>query len=84
MDLRSRALSMDAVEEAAEGGEPEATLLATGPEVAGAPEAREALTQKGVDARVVSMPSWEGCVGFKGASIGINRFGAPAPVGVGA
>ena len=96
----------------AEGGEPEAILVGTGSEVAVALEARERLSEKGVDARVVSMPSWEvfdaqdqgykdsvlppgvetrvsveagitsgweRYVGFKGASIGINRFGASAP-----
>ncbi len=96
----------------AEDGEPEAILIGTGSEVAVALEARGALSEKGVDARVVSMPSWEvfdaqdqgykdsvlppgvetrvsveagitsgweRYVGFKGASIGINRFGASAP-----
>jgi transketolase len=43
----------------ADGGEPNAILLATGSEVAVALEARELLAGKGVAARVVSMPSWE-------------------------
>jgi transketolase len=96
----------------AEGGEPEAILIATGSEVAVALEARELLAQQGVAARVVSMPSWEifdvqdeeyknsvlspgvevrvsveagvtmgweRYVGFRGTSIGIDRFGASAP-----
>jgi transketolase len=87
-------------------------LIGTGSEVAVALEAKELLSEKGVSARVVSMPSWEvfdaqdqgykdsvlppgvetrvsveagitpgweRYVGFKGASIGINRFGASAP-----
>jgi transketolase len=41
------------------GGEPEAILIATGSEVAVALEARELLAEHGVEARVVSMPSWE-------------------------
>ena len=96
----------------AEGGEPEAVIIATGSEVAVALEARELLAQQGVAARVVSMPSWEifdaqddeyknsvlppgvevrvsveagvtggweRYVGFRGTSIGIDRFGASAP-----
>jgi transketolase len=42
----------------AEGGAPEAILIATGSELALALEAREALKAEGVAARVVSMPSW--------------------------
>ncbi|HET7480689.1 MAG TPA: transketolase [Rubrobacteraceae bacterium] len=96
----------------ADGGEPDVILIGTGSEVSVALEARKALSEKGVDARVVSMPSWEifdaqdqgykdsvlppnietrvsveagitsgweRYVGFKGTSIGINRFGASAP-----
>ncbi|QIN80937.1 transketolase [Rubrobacter marinus] len=92
--------------------EPDAILVASGSEVAVALEARELLTGQGVNARVVSMPSWEiydaqdqaykdsvlppsvevrvsveagvpngweRYVGFRGASIGIDRFGASAP-----
>ena len=95
-----------------EGGAPEAILIGTGSEVSVALEARKLLADEGVDARVVSMPSWEifdaqdqeykdsvlppaaetrvsveagitsgweRYVGFKGASVGINRFGASAP-----
>jgi transketolase len=43
----------------AEGGEPEAILIATGSEVQVALEARALLSDEGVDARVVSLPSWE-------------------------
>jgi transketolase len=39
-------------------GEPEVLLLASGTEVSLAVKAHEALTQEGVRARVVSMPSW--------------------------
>ncbi|HEU0053925.1 MAG TPA: transketolase [Longimicrobium sp.] len=42
----------------AEGGAPEAILIATGSEVSVALEAREKLKAEGVRARVVSMPSW--------------------------
>ena len=42
----------------AEGGEPQAILIASGSEVALALEAREKLAAEGVRARVVSMPSW--------------------------
>ena len=42
-----------------EGGEPDAILIATGSEVEKALEARSLLAEDGVDARVVSMPSWE-------------------------
>jgi transketolase len=95
-----------------EGGAPEVILIGTGSEVSVALEAREHLAAQGVDARVVSMPSWEifdaqdqdykdsvlppvvetrvsveagitsgweRYIGFKGASVGINRFGASAP-----
>ena len=96
----------------ADGDKPDAILIGTGSEVAVALEAREALADKGVDARVVSMPSWEifdaqdqdykdsvlppnvearvsveagvtvgweRYTGFKGTSVGIDRFGASAP-----
>jgi transketolase len=96
----------------ADSGEPDAILIGTGSEVAVALEARGLLAEKGVSARVVSMPSWEifdaqereykdsvlppnvetrvsveagvtmgweRYVGFKGASVGIDRFGASAP-----
>ena len=43
----------------ADGGEPDAILIATGSEVEKALEARALLAEEGVDARVVSMPSWE-------------------------
>ena len=95
-----------------EGGEPDVILIGTGSEVAVALEARELLSERGVDARVVSMPSWEiydaqdqdykdsvlppsvearvsveagvptgweRYVGFKGRSVGINRYGASSP-----
>lgn len=98
--------------EDAENGEPDAILIGTGSEVSVAVEARKALADKGVDVRVVSMPSWEifdaqdqdykdsvlppdvetrvsveagvtvgweRYIGFKGAAIGIDRFGASAP-----
>src|SRR5215210_6512428 len=98
--------------EDAEGGSPDAILIGTGSEVSVALEARERLAEKGVDARVVSMPSWEifdrqdqdykdsvlppdveirvsveagvtvgweRYVGFRGTSVGIDRFGASAP-----
>jgi transketolase len=42
----------------AKGGKPEVLLLATGSEVSLAVEAQKALSAKGVEARVVSMPSW--------------------------
>ena len=93
-------------------GEPEAILIASGSEVAVALQARERLSERGVAARVVSMPSWEifdaqdqsykdsvlppsvevrvsveagitsgweRYVGFRGTSIGVDRFGASAP-----
>jgi len=93
-------------------GEPDVILIGTGSEVAVALEARELLLEKGVSARVVSMPSWEiydaqdqsykdsvlppsvearvsveagvpvgweRYVGFRGRSIGINRYGASTP-----
>lgn len=98
--------------EDADGGEPDAILIGTGSEVSVALEARKILREKGVNARVVSMPSWEifdaqdqdykdsvlppdieirvsveagvtvgweRYIGFRGASVGINRFGASAP-----
>jgi transketolase len=40
-------------------GTPDVILIATGSEVSLALEAREILSREGVDARVVSMPSWE-------------------------
>jgi len=40
-------------------GTPDVILIATGSEVSLALEAREILAKEGVDARVVSMPSWE-------------------------
>ena len=43
----------------ADSGDPEAILIATGSEVEKALEARSLLADDGVDARVVSMPSWE-------------------------
>ena len=46
------------VEEAA-SGKPDVILIATGSEVALALRSRELLTNQGLDARVVSMPSWE-------------------------
>ena len=100
------------IREDAEGGEPEVILIGTGSEVAVALEARKLLAENGVDARVVSMPSWEiydaqdqgykdsvlppsvearvsveagvptgweRYVGFRGRSIGINRYGASIP-----
>ncbi|MFW6137566.1 MAG: transketolase [Spirochaetota bacterium] len=43
----------------AQGGRPDVLLIATGSEVWLALEAQQALSEKGVKARVVSMPSWE-------------------------
>src|SRR5262249_2383808 len=43
----------------AEGATPDIILIASGSEVALAVEARQQLTQQGVRARLVSMPSWE-------------------------
>jgi transketolase len=96
----------------ADSGEPDAILIGTGSEVAVALEARGLLAEKGVSARVVSMPSWEifdaqereykdsvlppnvetrvsveagvtmgweRYAGFKGVSVGLDRFGASAP-----
>ena len=40
-------------------GRPDAVLVASGSEVALALEARDALAAEGIEARVVSMPSWE-------------------------
>jgi transketolase len=42
-----------------EGGQPDVILIATGSEVHPALAAQERLAQQGVQARVVSMPSWE-------------------------
>jgi len=97
----------------AAGGTPEVLLLATGSEVSLACAARELLADRGIDARVVSMPSWElfeqqpteyrdrvlppavrarvsieasmtmgwHCwVGDIGETIGLDRFGASAPI----
>ncbi|HEV8044732.1 MAG TPA: transketolase C-terminal domain-containing protein, partial [Rubrobacter sp.] len=94
------------------GGDPDVILIGTGSEVAVALEAREVLAEQGVQARVVSMPSWEifdaqsqdykdsvlppsvearvsveagvplgweRYVGFRGRSVGINRYGASMP-----
>jgi transketolase len=93
-------------------GDSDVILIGTGSEVSVALEAREHLTEQGVSARVVSMPSWEifeqqsqdyrdsvlppsvetrvsvesgipsgweKYVGFKGRSVGIDRYGASAP-----
>jgi transketolase len=43
----------------AEGGDPDALLLATGSEVSLALAARDELAREGIRARVVSMPCWE-------------------------
>ncbi len=43
----------------AEGGKPEVILIGTGSEVSLCVKAREKLKEYGVQARVVSMPSWE-------------------------
>jgi len=40
-------------------GEPELILIGTGSEVSVAMAARDLLAQRGIQARVVSMPSWE-------------------------
>ncbi|MCO6477580.1 MAG: transketolase, partial [Phaeodactylibacter sp.] len=42
-----------------EGSDPDVILIATGSEVQLALEAQQSLKKEGVDARVVSMPSWE-------------------------
>ncbi len=93
-------------------GPPALILIASGSEVAVALAARDLLAQRGVAARVVSLPSWEifsrqpadyrdqvlppsiearvsveaastfgweRWVGARGASVGIERFGASAP-----
>ncbi len=44
---------------AEEGEAPDVILIASGSEVAPALEAREELAEEGIDARVVSFPSWE-------------------------
>lgn len=97
----------------APGGTPEILLLATGSEVSLCVAAYERLIAKGIQARVVSMPSWElferqsqayrdqvlppqvtarmsveqaattgwdRYVGLAGTSIGMNTFGASAPL----
>ncbi len=98
------------LEEAA-GGSPQVVVIGTGSEVALAAEAARQLAERGVAARVVSMPSWElfegagrewrervlppgvprvsveagttlgwrEWVGDRGATVGIDRFGASAP-----
>lgn len=43
----------------ADGAKPQVILLATGSEVSLAVESQKALAQKGIAARVVSMPSWD-------------------------
>lgn len=43
----------------APGGEPQVILIATGSEVGLCVQAQEALTEEGIRARVVSIPSWE-------------------------
>jgi transketolase len=43
----------------AEGGHPRASIVATGSELGLAVEARKRLAADGIDAQVVSMPSWE-------------------------
>ena len=43
----------------AQGGEPEAVIIATGSEVPLALEAQQTLAEEGRNVRVVSMPSWE-------------------------
>ena len=45
----------------ASGGKPEVLLLSTGSEVALCIEAYERLKNEGIQARVISMPSWEMC-----------------------
>lgn len=100
----------------ADDGKPEVLLLATGSEVSLCIDAYEKLKAEGINARVVSMPSWEifekyctnhpeyreevlpdsvtarvsveqastfgwaRYVGTKGRSIGMNTFGASAPL----
>lgn len=97
----------------APGGKPEVLLLATGSEVSLCVAAYERLIAEGVQARVVSMPSWElferqsqayrdqvlppqvtarisveqaattgwdRYIGLTGTSIGMNTFGASAPL----
>ncbi|MFU8806588.1 MAG: transketolase-like TK C-terminal-containing protein, partial [Bradymonadaceae bacterium] len=96
----------------APSGTPEVILMSTGSEVAICLEAWRTLTDEGIEARLVSMPSWEvfsvqdkdwqdrvlppnvrrrlsveaattfgweRWVGFEGATIGIDHFGASAP-----
>jgi len=96
-----------------EGGRPEVILLSTGSEVSLCVQAFERLTAEGIQARVVSMPSWElfehqnhhyrdsvlppqvtarvsveqagtfgweRYVGQTGATIGMETFGASAPL----
>jgi transketolase len=94
-------------------GKPQVILIATGSEVGLAVRAYEQLTQEGIQARVVSMPSWElfekqpaayrasvlppevaarvsieqastfaweRYVGLRGKSVGMQTFGASAPL----
>jgi transketolase len=62
---RSQMAAADGLEQGAyvlldsEGATPHIILIASGSEVALAVEARQQLTQRGVQARVVSMPCWE-------------------------
>jgi transketolase len=96
----------------APGGTPQLILMATGSEIALALKAQEQLAQEGIQARVVSMPSWDlfeaqpdeykeqvlpssitarlsieaastmgwdRYVGWQGAILGIDHFGASAP-----
>lgn len=96
-------------------GKPDVILMASGTEVALCTGARDELAKQGIQARVVSFPSWElfdsqsdeyknsvlptdvearvsveagstlaWCryVGNKGASVGVDRFGASAPAKV--
>jgi transketolase len=62
---RSRMAAADGLEQGAyilldaDGATPDIILIASGSEVALAVEARQQLTQRGVQARVVSMPCWE-------------------------
>jgi transketolase len=62
---RARMAAADGLEQGAyvlldaESGRPDMILIASGSEVALAVEAHTQLTQQGVQARVVSMPSWE-------------------------
>ena len=59
----------------AQGGRPDAIIIATGSEVSLAVEAQTLLRERGVRARVVSMPCWEL---FEAAGPGVPRRGAAA------